>query len=360
MKARRIAIRYFGLTWLAVAMALRFAFDAFQGLYEALWFEGAFPLIRSFQAAVFQWLPLPGYYLMVMLMIAWLVWRFPRKWKVRDTWFTFGRRLLNLLGGLVASFLMLWGYNYLDPGMGARMNLEKSQLEVELAEAYLDVMDRAMAQRGKIPGIDSLPHIEAFEFNIPEAEIALWVQSVLGPLGYPGPAKVSTRYLRPAGSLRRLGIAGIYNPWTGEANVESALGALQSTFTTAHEMAHAFGVSSEAEANFTAYLACLQSGNPLAQYAAEYALWRGLGREVNKAYAAEDIAKLAEAIPEALKNDRMAIWERSTTHRPYFPETSTKMNDSYLKLQGVKAGVSDYNAFVALYFAWQASEGINE
>ncbi len=360
MKARRIANRYFGLIWLLVALALRFAFGAFPGLYEELWFEQAFPFIRSFQSAAFQWLPLPGYYLMIFMVLVWMVWRFPRKWKVRDTWFTFGRRLMNLLGGLVASFLMLWGFNYLDPGMGARMNLDKSPAEVDLARAYLSVMDRAMEQRSKIPGIDSLPHIEAMPFSYSEAEIAGWVASVLSPLGYPGPAQVSTRYLRPEGALRRLGIAGIYNPWTGEANVESALGALQRTFTAAHEMAHAFGVSSEAEANFTAYLACLQSGEPLAQYAAEYALWRGLGREVNKAYGAEDIAKLAEAIPEALKADRMAIWERSTKHKPYFPETSTRMNDSYLKLQGVSAGVADYNAFVAMYFSWKARTGLKE
>src|SRR5207237_4159011 len=53
-----------------------------------------------------------------------------------------------------------------------------------------------------------------------------------------------------------LGIAGIFIPFTGEANVNATLPDCEIPFTACHELAHQRGYAREDEANYIAYRAC--------------------------------------------------------------------------------------------------------
>ena len=55
------------------------------------------------------------------------------------------------------------------------------------------------------------------------------------------------------------GITGIYSPFTGEANINISSPDIYIPFTTLHEMAHQRGYASEDEANFLAYIACINN-----------------------------------------------------------------------------------------------------
>lgn len=349
---RKQILSHVGLWWLLAALTVRFLFWVWPYAYERVYFEVCYPAIRWLQYALYSWVPLPGFYLLALALLAWGVWRVPRR-KRRAEWLKFVRRLANLLGGLAASFLLLWGYNYLDRGVADRMALERGTEAEPIAEAYLETMERAYAFRNQIHVLDTVTTIEDIDLNVHSNDITLWVSAILKPLGYPCQPEPKVVYLKPDGVLRRMSIAGIYNPWTGEANVDNANSSLPRIFTTAHELAHAYGVTSEAEANFVAYLACLSADHPAANYAAEYALWRSLAQEVTPSYPEEVVRALIESIPAGLQKDREAIWAKATNYRGYFPAVTETMNDTFLKIQGIEAGVEDYNAFVGLVLAWQ-------
>lgn len=338
--------RYAGMIAFGLALLLRFLFLIFPGFFEAVYFKSIFPAVRQILYPIGSFLPIAGYYILIGIALFWLVWRFPRK---RKDLKTFGRRLLNFLGGSAALFLLLWGYLYVGQGLAERMELPKTDEEYNVAELYITAMNEAAELRKDI----SLDHDSASVENlmIPKRGTLTTaaVGEVLSTYGYPTQTPVKIRRVKPEGTLRRLGIGGIYNPFSGEANVESSAGGITGTFTTAHEVAHAMGVTGEGEANFAAYLALRYSENPVFRYAAEYSLWRYIAREVRVQLPEEEQIKLAALIPAELNIDRRAIWERAAPHRAYFPEISEAMNDSYLKIQGVEAGAEDYNAFVALY-----------
>ncbi len=229
----------------------------------------------------------------------------------------------------------------------------------EPVDVYLKVMKRAADFRATIPGV--IDSASVVDFTAPsDSAIVKSVSEILRPYGYPVVKRVRVQRITPSGTLRRLGIAGIYNPFTGEANVDALYGSVLGTFTTAHEVAHAFGVTGEAEANFVAYLALISLEDHMARYAAQYALWRYTAKTVNDLYSEEDRAKLAASIPKGLLVDRRAIVERLMGHAPYFPELSDAVNDKYLKIQGVKAGVDDYDRFVNLYLDWSAATDTTE
>lgn len=332
-----------------VALALRFAFQIFPDFFETAYFRGAFPLIRKALHPVSQVLPFSGYYLVVGIAISWFVWRFPRKPRIGKNRLLFGRRLLNFCGGFAAAFLVLWGYLYVGPGLAERMEIEKSDKTYDVAQLYLKTMEEASLHRRSI----SLPHDSASVEDLTgEGMDSLIYESMsrfLEPMGYVVRPEVTVRRVKPIGTLRRLGISGIYNPFTSEANVESSQGAITGSFTTAHEMAHAMGITGEGEANFAAYLGLGQSDDPILRYAASFLLWRYVASEVPKKLSLEDQERLASLVPEELMIDRVAIWNRASRYKAYFPEISERMNDQYLKIQGVRAGAEDYNSFVTLY-----------
>ena len=53
-----------------------------------------------------------------------------------------------------------------------------------------------------------------------------------------------------------LGFQGYYNPFSGEAQVNTTIPRFLEPFVTAHEIAHQLGYAKENEANFVAFLAC--------------------------------------------------------------------------------------------------------
>ncbi len=350
-KLKRIASQNLGISALVLALAMRFFFQLNQTVYEHIYFRAVFPFIRKVQSGIDAFWIVPGYYILCSLVLAWLIWRWPNRKGIKK----FSLRLGNLLSGTAAIFLFLFGYMYLDRGYVNRNALTSVPDKVNLASHYLATMERAVELRvALIPAADTTK-ITAIS-TIPEAgEIQKWVGNVLSDY----PAKrtpIKNVQFKPKGVLRRLGISGIYNPFTGETNVDAALPNIQNVFVSAHEMAHAIGITSEAEADFVAYLACLQSGDALAEYAAEYMLWRQIAREINKTYPKEVIEQLAMNIPPQLQRDRTALLASYFAHNAYFPGVTKSLNNTYLKVQGIEAGADDYDGFLKIYLSWNQKQ----
>lgn len=346
-KLKRIASQNLGITALILALAMRFLFWASPSLFEAIYFDKIFPAIRTIQSWI-DWLWLvPGYYLLFGIFIAWLIYRRPRKRKFK----LFFNRLGNFVGTILALFLFCFGYMYLDKGYAERAGLTDYPDTVDIVSHYVDAMQRTSKIRASLIAAGDTSSIVEIE-EIPSIEeIQSWVGSILD--AYPAKTvPIKLVQFKPRGTLRRLSISGIYNPFTGEANVDAALPNIQNIYVCAHEMAHAHGITSEAEANFVAYLACLRSGNKMAEYAAEYALWRQIAGEVNKTQPKEIREQLVQQIPIGLQRDRQAIIAAYYAHKAYFPQVTNTLNDTYLRVQGIEAGADDYDGFLKIYLAW--------
>jgi hypothetical protein len=68
--------------------------------------------------------------------------------------------------------------------------------------------------------------------------------------------------------MSRVGLAGIYVPFTGEAIVNADTLDAHLPFSLCHEMAHRMGFAPEDEANYVAFLATSASSDPVYQYSA--------------------------------------------------------------------------------------------
>jgi len=55
--------------------------------------------------------------------------------------------------------------------------------------------------------------------------------------------------------MRKVGVAGIYMPFTGESYCDGTFPEVVKVFIKAHEMSHGYGVADEGEADYFAYKA---------------------------------------------------------------------------------------------------------
>jgi hypothetical protein len=94
------------------------------------------------------------------------------------------------------------------------------------------------------------------------------------------------------------GFTGYYNPFSGEAQVNTSVPKFMQPYTTCHEMAHQLGFAKEEEANFAGYLAIASSTDTLFQYSAYLDLFVYANRELFFADSVSAKNAAAQLLPE--------------------------------------------------------------
>ena len=142
-------------------------------------------------------------------------------------------------------------------------------------------------------------------------------------------------------------LAGVYSPFTVEANYNRDMVSYNLPHTICHELFHLSGFMREDEANFIGYLACIGSEDEDFRYSGYLMGWIYAGN----ALAKQDYEKYVELymrLPESVRDDlseNNQFWDR---YQGKVAEASTKMNDTYLKVNGQSEGVKTYGRVVDL------------
>lgn len=152
-----------------------------------------------------------------------------------------------------------------------------------------------------------------------------------------------------------LQISGVYSPYTLEANVCTEGPDFLRGATMMHEQVHMRGFMNEAEANFVAFLACYECGDPYFEYSGT-AL--ALLHSMNALYeeSPELWQKLRAKYGESLLADMLAQNAYIKSHESAVSEASDKINDTYLKLNSQSEGTKSYGKMVDLLLAWQRAK----
>ena len=145
-------------------------------------------------------------------------------------------------------------------------------------------------------------------------------------------------------------ITGMYFTFTVESNINTLPPFFTIPATMGHELAHQCGYMREDEANFIAYLACAQSGDPLIRYsgcslAYSHALSALL--RVDEGSAREIASRLSDAV----RADRVANAEFWAQYEGPFREVAQRANDAYLKANAQQDGTQSYGRMVDLLLA---------
>ena len=140
---------------------------------------------------------------------------------------------------------------------------------------------------------------------------------------------------------KTLGLAGWWSPLTSEAVVDATMSEINLPFVSCHELMHAQGVANEAQANYYAYLACMQGDEIFRYSGAMNALW----------YAMRCLRKADEAAWKAIvanmDADVYADFRRMNGLDEVKDSPISTFQDALTRLYLCLSGSDDYDAFAA-------------
>ena len=152
------------------------------------------------------------------------------------------------------------------------------------------------------------------------------------------------------------GIIGIFMPLTGEAGVPASVPPAVMPFTMAHEAAHRLGIASEEEANFAAFLACVNSRETALLYSGYYEAFSYCFASLYR-YNPELALILYNNHDELpgislVKQDRLDTAAIYKTYESSLQDFSDKINDTYLKAFSQESGIRSYGEVTNDLIAW--------
>ncbi len=279
MSLRR-KITWIGLLVLAAAIKIL----SFSPIWvERYYSERFYPVISRLQRLLFGWIPFSVGDLLYLFVAIWLVVRLVslirrliRRQVDRGWLWAAGRRIVFALLLVYVLFNGLWGLNYDRIGLPMYHFDAQPYSTPDLAHLLTVVCSRlntldslggvrsappkstGMLFTGAVESYDSLAvHYPNFAYSTPSIKSSLY------------------GYLNDY-----LGFGGYYNPFTGEAQVNTTLPDLEQPFTACHEMGHQLGFAKEDEANFCGYLSARSSPDPAFRFSVYADLYLYAAREL--------------------------------------------------------------------------------
>ncbi len=349
--------------FLLFTLALRVLFQAYPYLTEHFYSRGFFQVVRNILDYLLGWMPFP----LVYLLFAFLLWKLGKGirhliWdKTRSLLprlLQSGRHLLSFCCATVALFYWLWGYNYNRVPIEEQLALPPVSLTTEDIKTTLEAQTALVLHlRLQIQADSSQAMDQTFPAEQLEPAVRQDVQALLQSLQFPTPGHVRGRQPFWPGFLLRFGAAGIYNPFTGECNIDRGMHDLTKPYNLAHEFCHGYGFGDEGTCNFLAYLALSQSNQPFLRYSAELDYWRELAGTY-KRLEPEVYASFRAGLPSGFRADLDHIYQKIDQYPEFFAAFRYTLYDNYLKAQGIPEGMDNYGKVIQLVAAWRQKEQV--
>ena len=207
------------------------------------------------------------------LLVCWLIWKLARFCMLvfkKNTGIGEKPFLINAFSDLFIFcsciyivFNIFWGINYNREGIASQLDMRMEKYKPgDLKEINAVLVEKINVSKKILVDTKTVyPSNEAL-FNM-VSDVYKNVSARYPFLAYQPPSVKSSMW----GWLGNYtGFTGYYNPFTGEAQLNTTVPKFLQPFVACHEVAHQLGYAKEMEANFVGYLAAGNSGNPLFQY----------------------------------------------------------------------------------------------
>ncbi|MBE6601635.1 MAG: DUF3810 domain-containing protein [Ruminococcaceae bacterium] len=147
-------------------------------------------------------------------------------------------------------------------------------------------------------------------------------------------------------------ITGVYSFFTGEANINVNFPDYTIPYTAAHELAHQRGIAREDEANFIAFLVCMESNDPYIRYSGYLNLYEYVASALYSA-SPQKYWEVHKTLPSEIHAEQQAYSLFFDKYRDNVAaDISEATNNAYLQSQGASAGTRSYGLVVDLAVAY--------
>jgi len=320
--------------WLAlVTFGLTELFSRYPKITELVYSQSLYPAIAFLLSFLSKWVSFSlddaFYALLTAFLIILIILVLIRKIK-------FSRFLLTILQTLAICYVLFywfWGFNYYRSGIHERLQIAKSKPDTM---AFVKVLENLIARTNTS---------YCTYDQISKAEISALVESSYQKnakflkLSYPQ----GTRIPKPitlSSFFAKAGIAGYYGPFFSEVHLNDSLLMIEYPQVLAHEFAHQFGITSEAEANFYSWLICSRSDSKHLQYSANISM---ITYFLSQSKHLHNFPDLVHQIRKPVIDDIRKVQKHWASMRnEQIDKAAGKVNDVYLKTNKIEKGIEDY------------------
>ena len=255
----------------------------------------------------------------------------------------YGLHILQMTAILYTFFYLVWGFNYFRPKFETRMDWSHPKTDEKEFRSVLDSViintnhNQVSISPEDYPEIDKL-----VEESYRQMSARLGIE-------YPNGTRRPKTMLFSS-FFAKSGVSGYFGPFFNEIHLNYYLLPMEYPFVLAHEKAHQFGITNEAEANLCAFIVCTTSDDSRLKYSGYISLLLYfISDAVQLKDTSDYIRKIEKKVILDLRFQR-SHWQglRNAT----LDNAQTAANNAYLKTNHIEAGVKNYNQVVSLVMGW--------
>ena len=246
-------------------------------------------------------------------------------------------------------FNILWGINYNRVGIASQLQLKMDKYTVEELKLINAVLVEKINTSKQILIKNSISYPDnAMLFSMTKKAYDS-VEKKYHFLAYKNASLKKSMW----GWLGNyLGFVGYYNPFTGEAQVNTTVPKFTQPFTACHEVAHQLGYAKEMEANFVGYLAASNSADTLFHYSVYTDLFTYANRTLffaDSAAAVQYRKLLLPAVITDFKERRKFALDHTSFLEPVFRTLYGKFLQSNQQPMGILS-YDEVTSFIIAYY----------
>ncbi len=312
-------------------------------LVEFYYSAGIYPSIAKAFSGLSNWFPFSlwdtFWAVFVLFIITGFILVIFRKMKLSS----YALRVIQLLAVLYAFFYLVWGFNYFRPKIEIRTGWESSQANEKFFRAIFDsIIVHTNLNYTSITPSDYLAVDNLIEESYAKNSVELGIP-------YPNGTRRPKTMLFSS-FFAKSGVSGYFGPFFNEIHLNYYLLPMEYPYVLAHEKAHQFGITNEAEANLAAFIVCITSGDRRLQYSGYVNL---LVYFISDAVRIKDVKDFIRKIDKPVIHDLR--FQRTHWHglqNKMLDQVQTAANNAYLKTNNIEEGVKNYNQVVSLVIGW--------
>ena len=320
--------------------------------YQPAWAEGyariVYPSLSSALCAFSSIFPFSLEEVLVVVCVLWII-LFPivqrRKGK---SWKYIGGRELEMLAWIYVWFYFGWGLNYFRYNIYTRLQTPPVKYEeqkfLDFLHAYTDSLNTTYIPNAELPVETIDKEVKDFYQNLPK-EVGL-----VSPQNYQRP-----KFFTFTPLYSSVGVLGSMGPFFAEAQLNADLLPVQYPFTYAHEFAHLLGVSNEAEANYWAYRACIESANPYLRYSGYMGLFPYVLSNASSLLTKEQFQEWIQTIrPEVKEEYRQKNQYWRERYSDWLGQLQNWAYNLFLKGNNIPSGQKNYTEVIGILLSMES------
>lgn len=273
------------------------------------------------------------------------------------SWILF-RKFLKLVLGIYLVFNIFWGLNYNRAGIAGQLQLDVKRYSNEELIALTTLLSQRL--NGYAAAVDSVERLKWKDNKFLFGQGIRDYEKIKNRHPF---LEYKTASIKPSlysAVSHYFGFSGYFNPFSGEAQMNSSEPVFVKPFVLNHEIAHQLGYGKENEASFVSFLVSKESAEIDFRYSVYYELFYNALSEIRINKDTSAVKNFINNLHPRVRSDKREEiafrLQRKNKMQPYVSD----FYDNYLKANNQPGGLATYNEVTAWLIAYMKKYGTKE